>query len=42
MRRSTGGAHLDAQRFANQAFEFRRVPGRGPELELGVTRRAEL
>jgi len=40
--RGSGGAYLDTKRFANQALEFRRVPGRGPQLQLGVSRRAQL
>src|SRR6185312_5952501 len=40
--RSSGGAHLDTQRFADQPFEFRGVSRRGPQLQLGVTGRPQL
>src|ERR1051325_2289896 len=39
---SPSGAPFRAQRFAYQTFEFRGVPGRGPQLELGVPGRAQL
>src|SRR5437762_7956525 len=36
------GAHFNAQRFANQPFELRRMTRRGPELQLRVARGAQL
>src|SRR5436305_10849039 len=35
-------AHFNAQGFANQPFELRRMTRRGPELQLRITRGAEL
>ena len=35
-------AHFDAKRFSEDSLERRRVPSRGPELELGVARRPNL
>src|SRR5215831_10561421 len=35
-------AHFDAQRLAHQALERRRVPRRGPELQLRVARGPQL
>jgi hypothetical protein len=42
-RRSRGRcAYFDAQRFADEPFEFGRMSRRGPQLELGVAGRPQL
>src|SRR5690349_21676723 len=40
--RTGGVADLDPQRLARQALERRRMPQRGPQLQLGIARRPEL